>query len=1042
MKRFFLLLFLSIPGMLFSQTKIPAEISDPSVVEINKMPPHVAAFPFENMGKARSMKPSSSRWYQSLNGQWKFQWTRDPAQRPIDFFKEDFDDSRWTDFPVPANWEVNGYGIPIYVNHPYEFTKKPNPPQVPTDYNPVGSYRKTFDLGEDWLDRQVIIHLGAVKSAFFIWVNGQKVGYSQGSKLPAEFDLTDYVRVGKNTIALEVYRWSDGSYLECQDFWRISGIERDVYLYATPKVHLFDFFAKSLLTNNYRDGLLNLNEITFQNQTGGSIKDHQLEITLLDSEGQPVFSEKKEIGFEGKKWTTSFSKIIPEVLSWTAETPHLYRLFFTLKNADGEVLEVVSEQIGFRTVEMKNGQLLVNGRPIYIKGVNRHEHEPATGHVVTMEMMELDIRRMKELNINAVRTSHYPNDPRWYRLCDEYGLYVVDEANIESHGMYYNLATTLGNNRDFREAHLQRIKRMVERDKNHPSIILWSMGNEAGNGINFYTAYEWMRERDNTRFVQYERAVVGWGKNARFEWNSDVLCPMYAWTDGLEVMSEAQPDRPVILCEYAHAMGNSIGNFQEYWDAFYRHPRMQGGFIWDWVDQGLYKKMPDGATIYAYGGDYGPEDTPSDNNFLINGVIQPDRSLNPHAHEVKKVYQYVNTRLIDHQKGLIELYNRYDFMDLSHLYLKWAVLKNGEVIQEGQMDELEVPAQTAKQIQLRNYSLILEDDKEFFLNVSYHLKENRPPLAADEQVAYDQWLLGGRYQPDFSTDEDRSSLKMAEESDLFTISGKDFALQLSKNQGNITSYRYKGVEYVQSGPQPNFWRAPTDNDYGAKLQEKLKIWKDPYYAPPKVSLHQHMDGMIVRVTRPLFHEDAVQTVEYFVYKNGRIKITNELEAIRGDHPMLFKFGMEMALPKSFDQLEWYGRGPFESYSDRKTAAMVGHYKSTVSEQLHPYIRPQETGNKTDVRWLRLSRADGRGFLISGPQLLNFSALHYHRDDLDSGPSKKQEHSGELTERNSTFLNIDLVQMGVGGNDSWGALPLEKYRLPYQSYRYEFWLIPE
>ncbi len=1042
MRNSFFLVLLWIPNMLFNQTNIPSEISDPAVVEINKLPPHVATFPYATMESARVMSASTSQWHRSLNGQWKFQWTRKPAERPLDFHKENFDDSRWTNFPVPANWEVNGYGIPIYVNHPYEFTKEPNPPHVPTDYNPVGSYRKTFDLPSDWLDRRVIIHLGAVKSAFFIWVNGQKVGYSQGSKLPAEFDITDFVRAGENTLALEVYRWSDGSYLECQDFWRISGIERDVYLYATPKLHLFDFFAKSLLTNDYKDGLLNLAEITFQNYTGALVKDHELEIALFDPEGNPVFSEKKEIRFEGEKWTTSFSKTIPEVLSWTAETPRLYSLFFTLKKPNGEVLEVISEKIGFRTVEMKNGQLLVNGRPIYIKGVNRHEHEPATGHVVTMEMMEKDILRMKELNINAVRTSHYPNDPRWYELCDKYGLYVVDEANIESHGMYYHLATTLGNNRDFREAHLQRIKRMVERDKNHPSIILWSMGNEAGNGVNFYAAYEWMRERDDTRFVQYERAVVGWGKNARFEWNSDVLCPMYHWTDALEEMSEAQPDRPVILCEYAHAMGNSIGNFQEYWDAFYQHPRMQGGFIWDWVDQGLYKKLPDGNTIYAYGGDYGPAGTPSDNNFLINGVIRPDRSLNPHAHEVKKVYQYVNTRLIDPKKGIVEVYNRYDFIDLSHVYLKWAIQKDGAIIREGRMDDLDIPAQGKQDISLSNYKIDVSGGEEFYLNVSYHLKKGQDPLAADYQLAYDQMHVGGRFAPDLQADADAPMPVLERGGDMITINGKGFSLQFSQSLGQITSYRYKEVEYFQSGPQPNFWRAPTDNDYGARLQEKLIAWKEPYYAPPKVSVHQHKDGLNVKVSRPLFHEDAVQTLEYFVYKDGRIKVTNELEAIRGEHPMLFKFGMEMALPKSFDQLEWYGCGPFESYADRKTAALVGHYKSTVKEQFHPYIRPQETGNKTDVRWLRISRPDGRGFLISGPQLLNFSALHYHRDDLDSGPSKKQAHGGQLKERNGTFLNIDLAQMGVGGNDSWGALPLEKYRLPYQTYRYEFWLIPE
>ncbi len=1039
MKRLSLLLGFIVPYMLFGQN-IPSEITNPAIVEINKMLPHVATFPYEDEQRAISEDFQASQWHQSLNGMWKFQWTRNPKERPADFFKEDFKDTHWTDFPVPANWEINGYGIPIYVNHPYEFTKEPKPPHVPTDYNPVGSYRRSFTIEESWLDRQIIIHLGAVKSAFFIWVNGQKVGYSQGSKLPAEFDITDFVKKGENIIALEVYRWSDGTYLECQDFWRISGIERDVYLYATPKVHLFDFFAKARLTDNYSKGHLELTDIVFHNYQPNQEVNYELEIKLLDPSGQAVFSENKNIQFKGQMLATDFSKTINSVLNWTAETPNLYTLIFSLKNSEGKVVEVLSDKIGFRVVEIKNGQLLVNGRPIYIKGVNRHEHEPATGHVVSLEMMKMDIQRMKELNVNAVRTSHYPNDPRWYRLCDEYGIYVVDEANIESHGMYYNLATTLGNNRDFKEAHLQRIKRMVERDKNHPSIILWSMGNEAGNGINFYTAYEWMRERDDTRYVQYERAIVGWGKNAKFEWNSDIICPMYHWTDALEVMSEAQPDKPVILCEYAHAMGNSIGNFKEYWDAFYDHPRMQGGFIWDWVDQGLAKTLPDGSSIFAYGGDYGPANTPSDNNFLINGVIQPDRSLNPHAYEVKKVHQYVNTRWKDEKKEQLSIFNRHDFIDLSHLYLQWELLDNGQVIKRGQIAQLDIPAQTERSVPIRlDHSM--EEGHEYFLNVSYHLKKERDFRPQDFEVAYDQLFVGGKNLAVFSTSQNSSALNVREEGDLIIVSGQDFELRFSKTEGKIISYRYKGLEHFRSGPSANFWRAPTDNDYGARLQEKLEVWKYPKYGSAKVTCKKDRDGVIIRVEQELLYGEALQTIEHFISHDGQIKISNRMEAIRGEYPMLFKFGMEMELPKSFDQLEWYGRGPIESYEDRKTAAKVGLYKSEVKDQLHHYIRPQETGNKTEVRWLKLSDKNGHGLHISGPTFLNFSALHFHRDDLDSGPEKKQQHGGQLRERNATFLNIDLRQMGVGGNDSWGALPLEKYWMPYQSYAYEFWIRP-
>ncbi len=1037
--RIHLIAFLVLPLMLNSQSA-PREITDPGIVEINKMPPHVANFSFDSLEEALEGKHQNTLWHQSLNGDWKFNWTSNPKDRPLDFYKEDFNDSRWEDFSVPANWEINGYGIPIYVNHPYEFTKEPNPPHVPEHYNPVGSYRKTFTIDPSWMDRKVILHFGAVKSAFFLWINGEKVGYSQGSKLPAEFDITSFIREGDNLLAIEVYRWSDGTYLECQDFWRISGIERDVFLYTKPKVQLFDFFAKASLSTDYQNGELKLSELVFHNFTEQKITDYQLQIQLFDADGQLVFSENKKIGFDGEKGTDSYEKTIPEVRPWTAETPYLYTLILKFGDAEGQTIEVLSEKIGFRTVEIKNGQLLINGRPIYIKGVNRHEHEPATGHVVTEKMMRLDIQRMKELNVNAVRTSHYPNDPRWYDLCDEYGIYVVDEANIESHGMYYNLANTLGNNRDFREAHLQRVRRMVERDKNHPSVILWSMGNEAGNGINFYTAYEWIRERDDTRFVQYERAIVGWGKNALFEWNSDIIAPMYYWVDDLEAMAEAQPEKPVILCEYAHAMGNSIGNFKEYWDAFYRHPRMQGGFIWDWVDQGLYKEMPDGTTIFAYGGDYGPPDTPSDNNFLINGVIQPDRELNPHAHEVKKVYQYVNTQLADPATKTIRVYNRYDFIGLDHLYLRWELLSDGRVIDSGRLDQLNVPAQTEKAVAL-DWAFNRQNDHEYLLNVSYHLKAASPMLPADYQVAGDQLPLGGDYRsetpewegPDFTVDYNASSAR---------FTGPNFEVVFSREKGTIISYRYDGTQIIQSGPQPNFWRAPVDNDYGASLQKKLAVWKDPAYTPWEMGVKKHMDGMIVEFERLLLKGEARQVIEYLVDKTGKIRVRNQMEAIKGDYPMLFKFGMEMALPKSFDRLEWYGRGPFESYEDRKTSADIGIYQSTVSKQWHPYVRPQETGNKTDVRWLRISQQDGRSIFISGPQLLNFSALHFSRDDLDSGEEKGQQHAAELRGRNSTFLNIDLRQMGVGGNNSWGALPLERYRMPYRSYAYEFWMVPE
>ncbi|MEL7122094.1 MAG: glycoside hydrolase family 2 TIM barrel-domain containing protein [Bacteroidota bacterium] len=1034
MNKFIALILLSIPAIVMSQS-VPKEISDPSIVEINKLAPHAVSFPFANKTNALTFDRTQSEWFQSLNGDWKFHWVNSPKKRPMDFYKEDYDDSKWDDFKVPANWEVHGYGIPVYVNHAYEFPDA-EPPNIPTYYNPVGSYRKTFKLPASWEGRKTIIHLGVVKSAFFIWVNGQKVGYSQGSKLPAEFDITDYVKKGKNLIALEVYRWSDGSYLECQDFWRISGIERDVYLYSRPEYQIQDFFAKGRLDNTYQNGQLDLTIDLGPERP--MTKDYFVKVELLDENNEVIYSQRKS-------WAKqlSFQKELGKVKTWTAETPNLYTLTIELQRSTNTI-EAIAEKMGFRAVEIKNGQLLVNGQPIYVRGVNRHEHDPQTGHVISEELMRKDIEVMKQLNVNAVRTSHYPNDPLFYRLCDEYGLYVVDEANIESHGMYYSLDRTLGNNRAFREAHMQRFKRMLERDKNHPSIIIWSMGNEAGNGVNFYYGYEWLRERDDTRYVQYERAQLGWGKNARFEWNSDLLVPMYAWIDGLEAMSEAQPERPVILCEYAHAMGNSIGNFQEYWDYFYAHPRMQGGFIWDWVDQGLADKDEEGNDIFTYGGDYGPKDTPSDNNFLVNGVIHADRTLNPHALEVKKVYQNINTKLVDATKGTIAITNRYDFIDLDHVYLAWELTEDGKLVQKGTANSIEVAAQQTKEMDLY-YGYTFKTGKEYHLNVYYKLKKEAPFLKKDHIIAYDQMLLqaGGANMNQPSAD---ANITLSEE-DLkthkVTISGTDFKVVFNAETGEIKEYLYQGTNLIQSGPMPSYWRAPTDNDFGANLQNKLREWKDPFY-DVLVDFEAHkMDDHTVEISikRAMFKGDAKTITTYKLHADGSMHVRQELQRYRGNHQMPLKIGVKMVLPKALNQLEWYGRGPHESYADRKTSALVGIYQSTVSEQFFPYARPQETGNHTDIRWVKISNAEGKGLQFIGDEHINFSALHFTADDLDPGTEKGQTHSGSLKERDAVYLNIDHKQMGVGGNNSWGALPLEKYRLAYKDYSYSFWIKP-
>ncbi len=1023
--------------LLMSAQILPPEITDPGIVEVNRAPMHASFFPFESRKAAETFDKSRSARFQLLSGQWKFHWVESPDERPKDFFKPTFDDSKWKEFPVPGNWEVNGYGIPIYVNIPYEFPNA-KPPQVPEDVNPVGSYRKTFRVDKSWEGQRIMLHLGAVKSAFYLWINGQYVGYSEDSKLEAEFDITDVVKTGENLIAMQVYRWSTGSYLECQDFWRISGIERDVYVYAEPKMRIFDFFARPSLDESYQKGEIEI-DFHFKNDTGEPITGHQLSLEIRDQEGGKVLTDDFTFDIRNDEyWVNTGFRLNKNVNAWTAETPYLYSLFLTLKNDQGETLEVISQKIGFRKVEIKNAQLLLNGKAIYIHGVNRHEHDPKLGHVMTEESMLLDIQRLKELNINAVRTSHYPNHPRWYELCDQHGIYLVDEANIESHGIGYDLDKTLGNDRRFRESHLQRIQRLVERDKNHPSIILWSMGNEAGNGVNFYQAYEWMRERDSSRFVQYERAQRGWGMGARFEWNSDIICPMYHWIDALEDMSKAQPDRPVILCEYAHAMGNSVGNLQEYWDFFYSHPQMQGGFIWDWVDQGLYKKLPTGETIFAYGGDYGPEGTPSDGNFLANGVVQPDRRLNPHAWEVKKVYQPVNFSWGDKDKGEVAIYNRYDFLDLSHLDVHWEVLLDGKVVQTGILNRLSIAAQEKKSVVIPIEKGLLEQ-LNCFLNLYAKQKEATPFLQKGHTVASEQLAINDKVKTNrFSSPKGKAPQMKTLEKQVRVFTS-DFEMLFDREKFELISFSFKEKQIWMKGPESNFWRAPNDNDYGARLPEKLKVWKNPTYGEQSIHVNAMQDHILVEIRKSLFDYDAFVHINYEIYGDGSVKITHKLEAIEGKHPMLPRFGLSMALPGTYDEVEWYGRGPHESYWDRKTSAFVGLYKGPVKDQFHPYLRPQETGYKTDVQWFRLYSEKGPTLLFGTHNKLNFSVLPYSQEQLDGGLVKSQTHAGTLKESPFTHLHIDLQQMGVGGNDSWGALPLKQYQLPYQSYEHSFWM---
>lgn len=1028
---------------------LPTELLTPEVVSVNRMPMRASAFAYENQALAAQRKKEASAYFISLNGAWKFNWVQNPKQRPQDFYQPAFDDSQWTTFKVPANWELNGYGLPIYVNQPYEFAGhrlrygKLNPPyDIPADNNPVGSYRKKFTLPESWKSRQVFIHLGAVKSAFFIWINGKKVGYSEDSKLAAEFDITPYLQTGENLVALQVYRWSDASYLECQDMWRISGIERDVYMYSTPKLDIRDYKVSATLGNQYKDGIFNAsieinNYRTDKNTNHSKLESGSVSVELTDAKGAVVYTEKdKQVQVLGHyKATASFATVIPGVQAWSAETPNLYTLYITLRDQNNQVLEVVTQRIGFRSIEISNNNFLVNGKRVFIKGVNRHEHNPTQGHTLTHEDMLKDMEMMKKLNVNAVRHSHYPPDPYWMDLCDEYGLYVVDEANIESHGRGYDLSVTLGNDSRWRIPHLERVQRMYERDKNHPSVVTWSLGNEAGNGSNFYEAYEWLKKAD-TRPVQYERAEQ--------DYNTDMIVPQYPAPASLANYADSKPDRLLIMSEYAHIMGNSLGNFQDYWDVIESKPNLQGGFIWEWIDQSI-DTIKNGKRIMAYGGDFplsGPVDENiSDNNFCVKGVVTAYRKLTPMAIEAKKVYQYIKTRYEGNNNVTIR--NCYFFKSLKNIQLEWELLANGKVIEKGSVATLAVQPEASTTLTLP-VTTRAAAGKEYFLNVHYQLKQAEPLIPAGYTIAEEQLAYNGTAAV-MTAPVVKSNLQLTETGGVTTVTGKDFVIRFDTQKGLLTSYSVNGNEYLHQGPKPGFWRAPNDNDIGAGLNSTLRMWRDAYATGKtlKATAVKNNDGTItIHLEKALLEGNAVTTQEFIIYGDGTVKVNNRFTAVKGSYPLLLRAGNDLEVNKSLTQISFYGRGPWENYWDRKTASFVGVYNQTVDQQYFPYARPQESGNKSDVRWVSLTNAHGKGIRIQiADSLLNFAALPYNVNDLDPEAKKKQYHSGELTTQNRTFVHIDMQQTGVGGIDSWGAMPVENYRIPYASYAYSYFIQP-
>lgn len=1052
--RFHLVLFLSlVSGTNLAQGQLPAELLTPELVSINRMPMRNNAFAFENMKMAKGFDKEKSDNYFSLNSSWKFHWVKDPNQRPQNFYELNYDDSRWDNFRIPASWEVNGYGLPIYVNQPYDFAGhnlrygKMNPPyDIPANNNPVGSYRKKIMLPAGFRGKQIFLHVGNAKSCLFVWVNGKKVGYSEDSKLAAEFDITDFVKEGENLIALQVYRWSDASYLECQDMFRFSGIERDVFLFTTNKLNIRDTKIEATLDNNYTTGLLSVNsEIqNYKTEKGYlSKKDSfNVEIQLSDEEGNIVYTDRtKDYKTVLGKYKThvQFNTSIANVKSWNAEVPYLYTLYITLKNKNGDVLEVVPLRIGFKKIEIKGADFLVNGKRVLIKGVNRHEHHPRNGHTLSKEDMRKDMEMMKKLNVNAVRHSHYPPDPYWMELCDEYGLYVVDEANIESHGLGYDLSVTLGNKSLWKEAHLQRIQRMYERDKNHASVVTWSLGNEAGDGSNFYAAYDWLKQQ-STLPVQYERDIdYGKPNNTNY---SEIFCPQYFAPDDMLHYSKSNARLPHIQSEYAHIMGNSLGNFQDYWDVIENNPKLQGGFIWEWIDQSI-DTIKNGKRIKAYGGDFpleGPVDENlSDNNFCVKGVVDAYRNVTPMALEVKTVYQHIKTTWKN--KNNINIKNGYYFKTLDNVSMRWVLQENGLAKETGTISSIVLQPQ-----QESNFSIpiktIQQSGKEYQLNIYFVLKTAEPFLPAGYEIAAEQFFLNTLTATSF-TPVSKASLKVQQTATQCNISGKNFSIVFDLQKGLLVSYKQKGEEIIQQGPTPSFWRAPTDNDIGAGFNKKLRMWRNAYENGNELknAVVKISDGhYTISFTKKLVNGDAKHSQIFDVYGDGSIKVENHFEAIKGKYPLLLRVGNDITINKNFNNINWYGRGPGENYWDRKTNTFIGNYKQTVDEQYYPYARPQESGNHTEVRWVTFSNAKGRKIqFVFADSLLSFSALPYNLDDLDPEMNKKQYHSGELNKRNETYLHIDLNQTGLQGIDSWGSSPLEKYRVSFKDYFYSYWI---
>ena len=1079
---------------------------DVQVVAVNKEYPRSSFMTYDNREDALSGKFERSKFYRLLNGTWKFYFVDSYKDLPDNITDPSVSTDSWYDIQVPGNWEVQGHGVAIYTNHGYEFkARNPQPPILP-EATPVGVYRRDIDIPADWDGRDIYLHLAGAKSGVYVYINGKEVGYSEDSKNPAEFLINPYVKPGKNVLTLKIFRWSTGSYLECQDFWRISGIERDVYIYSQPKVAIRDFRVTSTLDDTYKNGIFKL-AMDIRNNTSQPSKDYVIGYKVLDPKTDKVIAAFEMNTAIGANQTIPlFEEVkieVPNVKTWTSEHPNLYKLLMYIKDGD-KFTEIVPFNVGFRRIEIKpieqkaaNGKpyvcLFINGQPLKLKGVNIHEHNPATGHYVTEELMRRDFELMKQHNLNSVRLCHYPQDRRFYELCDEYGLYVYDEANIESHGMYYDLRKggSLGNNPEWLKPHMDRTINMFERNKNYPSVTFWSLGNEAGNGYNFYQTYLWLKEADKNimqRPVNYERA--------QWEWNTDMYVPQYPGAGWLEDIGKNGSDRPIAPSEYAHAMGNSTGNLWGQWQAIYKYPNLQGGYIWDWVDQGLLQKDKNGREYWAYGGDFGVN-APSDGNFLCNGLVNPDRGPHPAMAEVKYVHQNVGFDAIDAASGKFNITNRFYFTNLKKYQIHYSVLANGKTVKSGKVS-LDIAPQASKEFTVPVSGLKARPGTEYFVNFSVIAVEPEPLIPAGYEIAYDQFRLPVEAERN-TYKANGPALQTQTQGDELTVSSSKVNFVFNKKSGLVTSYKVDGTEYFKDGfgIQPNFWRAPNDNDYGNGAPKRLHVWKqsskDFHVTDTKVSTE---DKAVLLQATYLLAAGNLYVVTYKIYPSGIVhvnaKFTStdmqaaETEVSEATRMATFtpgsdaarkaasklevpRIGVRFRLPAQMNNVQYFGRGPEENYIDRNHGTMVGIYQTTADKMYFNYVRPQENGHHTDTRWLNLSPDKGNGLVIVADSLIGFNALRNSVEDFDSEEAlphpyqwnnfspeeatnhdekaarnvlRRMHHVNDITPRDFVEVCVDMKQQGVGGYDSWGARPEPFHQIPAnREYNWGFTLVP-